>query len=798
MYVILGVFFSIIILLLMSLSCIYQNKNKPNAIIEKFNSMPIKIEDHLCKGEGVFTGINNLYRENAVICVKGQCDQVKCWYMMAVQDEKDMFEFKNDFNHMRIIDRNLTTMECLSKETFGNFLRTAPVTLKTVDNVVYDSTIDILKNNVQQVTVPNAQYISFYHHDNITNMQLKTMTFNDLNKLQKDMNVIIDVRGVFDFDDQFICKRAINGIVNNRNMPLTDIIYKRYLKKIINEDAYEVVYKRIAPKEITLEETKRFQYMPYIHTIGKTKASLRELLITICDSDCSKLTDKKFYEKDESANEYNRVNFVDPISDPKKSIITINTKDCVLDSKNPIEDVLISKIEYKYESESDKYKLNFEFNNPDLWYRDGHPANKQPVTKNCVVVKTEPMQKYLLPEKWINVTDRECNPCNVMYKHDMTFNVGSLSLRENSTSAEYKYTKLNNFTMKGFAKCVALSIKYTCKSTDDVITTPTTLSITNAFFLKTKPMIVIKKKNKEIIARHVINKLNYPIEKRFEGETNTEETFFNAFDIFNNEYDNIVLFVDSGNYSIVLDNLSIILHCEQKDVVEINKCNIYNANLKDCNYETQYYDPVDNFACKNYNNIACEAKHLNKKSAAQVVCESSENYGKTNKILPRIHDDNTLVRSYNDCKNLCDARQGCLGIDFNAQTNKCSFFGYETYRLDVINTLRSNTYNIITYDTSNKVNEHPNLQYAFNKTFNHPVSFKKIIINTNSEFKGTVKLFDYENKLQKEFSNMINDKDTNINHIARYETSPNVFELEFFYTDPEYVPKPEVDEPDVL
>lgn len=798
MYVILGV---IIIALLLSLSCIYRH-NK-TIVLEKFTtaggSMPGKIEDHLCKGDGAFTGVGNLYKEDAVMCVKGQCDQVKCWFMKAVKGEEDVFEFNDDYNHMRIIDRDPVTMQCLSKVNLGNILKTVPVTLKTVDEVVYDSAADKLKNNVEQVPIPDAQYVAFYQQDNITTMQMKRMTFNDLNKPEKDMNVIIDVRGVFDFDEEFICKRAVSGVINNSNMPLTDIIYKRYLKKMRNEDAYEVVYKRIEPKNITLGETMRFQPMPYIHTVGKTKASLKALLRTMCDSDCSKLTDKKFYEKDEDANEYKRVNFVDPISNPKRSIITSETTDCVLDARKPVEDVMINKNEYEYESKDDIYKLSFEYNNPDLWYEGGDPTKKQPVTKDCAVVISEPRKRYPLNDRknWLYVTDRVCDPCDVTYEHKMPFNIKTLSLDANSTSVEYTYTKLNDFKMKGFAKCSALSIKYTCSVRPDADADSDSDS-DSAIIVKTNPMIVMKKKSKELIARHVINEFNKPIEQRFAGSSaNTELTFFDAFDIFSNEYDNIVLFVDSGSYSIQLQDVSVTLHCEQADVIENSQCNIFNGNLKECKYETQYYDPKVDFECKDYDKtmtIACEAKYLNKKSTAQVVCETSEKYGKTDKMLPLIHDDTALVRSYNDCVTSCDARQGCLGIDYNVQTNKCLFFGYETCKLEVTNSLNTNMYNIITYDSDLVMKEYKALRATFIEILDPAVSFKKIIIQTNSEFKGTVRLFDFENKLQKEFSNTNDDKDTNINHIERYETSPNVFELEFFYTDPEYFPEPDSDE----
>ena len=798
MYVILGVIFSIIIalLLLLSLRMYIPNTNTIEKFVADVTTMPIKIEDHLCKGEGAFTGISNLYKEGTTPCVDSQCAQVKCWYMKGVDGEEDVFEFNNEFNHMRIIDRDPTTLQCLTKETLGNILKTTPVTVKNVDEVVYDPINDKLKNNVEQDAIPNTKYICFNHQTNITNMQMKTMAFNELNNPSSDMTVVIDIRGVFDFDERFICKRAIHGVINNFNMPITDIIYKRYLKKIINDDAYEVVYKRIAPKNITAMESNRFQALPYIHTVGMTKASLKALLMTICDSDCSNLTEKKFYEKDESVNEYKRVNFVDPISNPKQSIITSNTTDCELDSKKAVEDTLINKNEYAYEIGSDTYKLSFEYKNPDKWYENGDITGiENTLTTGCVVIRTEPIKEFPLDdeENWIYVTDRVCNPCDSEYDLDMQFNVGTLSLNANVTSTEHTYTKADaeQEPMKGFAKCSAFTVKYNCvvqqgSGVDDII-------------VKTNPMIIMKKKNKEVIAKHVINVFNADIVQSFEA-MNTDLTFFDAFDIFENEYDNIVLFIDSGSYTIQMQNASITLHCKQSDVIEDGKCNIYNANLNECKYETQYYDAEANYECKDYDNhIECEAKYLNRKSTEQVVCESSENYSKTDKTLPLIHDATNLVRSYNDCVNLCDVRQGCMGIDFDIRTNMCSFYGYETSKLEVINS-KATKYNIKTYNNNINMgmNEYENKTGTFTKILDPSVSFKKIIIQTDGEFKGTVRLFDYKNKLQKEFSNMNDDKNTNINHIARYETTPNSFELEVFYNEPENSPEPQPALPSII
>lgn len=764
MYIIYAVIFSVII----SLLCILKRQR----VIETFTngSMPEIIEDHVCEDGTVLTGIGNLYKEQSVVCVRNQCNKVKCWFMKAVVGDEGLYEFNIDFNHMRIIDRDPTTMECLNKDTLGNILKNIPVTIKTIDEVSYDSVTDKLTNKVEEVDIPDALYICFHQHENVTDMELKNIEFSDLNKSSSDMNVIIDVRGVFNFDDEFICKKAIDGVVSGNNIPLTDIKFKRYLKKMPNDDAYEIVYKRIEPKNVTTRESEIFQDTPpYIHTIGKTKLTLKVSLANICDTDCSDTTDKKFYVKGED-NVYNRTNFVDPIT--KLSAITSEMTACVLENQNAIENKEINTNKYEYVKVNDTYKVAFEFNNPDVWYEDGESTNKKAITNDCKVNLSEPIKKYPLNDakNWIQITDRTCNPCDETHDYEMKIDVGTLLLNANGTSKEYKHVK--NTKINGFMQCKSLSIKYTCSI----------LPEQNETIIKTNPIIIMKKKNKEVVLRHVIKVFNEPIDIVIFNDQEYS-TYFEPFEIFNNEYDNIVSFIDSGSYKLQLSNLLITLQCEKIDTIEVNKCNIYNENLPDCNYETQYYDKLDDYNCKDYENITCEAKNLNKKSTAQVVCETNEKYSKTEKSLPLLNDDVGLIKSYNDCATFCDARHGCVGIDFNIQTNKCSFYGYETSKLEVSNTLDNSAYNIKTYDIDSQMKEYVNLKGTFTKVFNPTISFKKIILKTDSEFKGTVKLYDFENNLQKEFSNMIDDKATNETHIARYETSSKTYELEFFYTD---------------
>ena len=217
-----------------------------------------------------------------------------------------------------------------------------------------------------------------------------------------------------------------------------------------------------------------------------------------------------------------------------------------------------------------------------------------------------------------------------------------------------------------------------------------------------------------------------------------------------------------------------------------------HLNLSECDYDRQYYEKKrGGFKCKSYRALTCKTNRLRKTSTSQLVCETNTAYKKqtTNTILPLLHENVRLTKSYNDCATLCDNRQGCLGIDFNIQTNKCLFYGYETCKLVVENIL-PHPFNIKIYDNNDKLHAKYNgptgkkglEDNVSTKIFDPAVSLKKITLNTTYGFKGTVKLYDFENNLQKVFSNIDDDKDENATHIARYETSPNTYELRFFYT----------------
>ena len=693
-------------------------------------------------------------------CPRIQCDSIKCWYIKAIDDSNEFFDFQETYNHVRIIDRDADS-KCF---TGDNLLQNIDVSIKTQDEWQYNSLTETTDYILNQTKIENAHYV-FYSKD--LQHEMPDTNINEDAKI----TVVVNIKGNFYVDKEFVCRRAGSNGEINQTLDLIEVTFKRTLQKLADDKkgkkTFQVVYKRVVPNKISSFEAERFKYSLDVIIVEDTD-TMDTLKKKYCDTECDEIVENAdYWVFKDKYKEYHRTNYVNPQSNT--SPVTTNSLCIIKNNATAVKSADISKNIYVYEKSEDIYKVQYKFNNPDIWYPDENNANITATLNTCKpdeYYNSRPKKKFIASNKWIQTTDLECYPhkkCDNVETDNVSLKIKTLSLKPQTSSKQFKIVNRISELMH----CTSVQVEYLCKivaSNDDI--------------LKSPPILTIKKKNKEVLLKHIIDVNNNKFNQLISSDI-PNSSVFQAFNFFKEETDNVRLFIDSGSYGIEVRNVVIKFNCQMQNIVGTEgtqyadaSCRIEYSDLSECDYETQFHDSTSDFKCKTYANSDCLEKYVRKTSVNDAQCLKNAKYtpGLDSDSYESIYKDDQLnVKSYDGCVRICDARKGCVGIDYVHQLNECMFYGSETLKIEINNT-NNDTYNVGIYDFDNNIETSRNVTGTFVKLYESPVYVKKLVIDCKSKkFKGYIMAYDYKNRVQRWFSNENDDKDTNLNNIDRYE-----------------------------
>lgn len=435
--------------------------------------------------------------------VDSECKKVKVWFYEQTETNSDIFKLDSKNFAILTIGRK-DNLHCIEPESTADIINDIKSrefvvrrdTIKYRDDTHLIGGYEIAPENKFDDTL-EREYCAFYLGKNDTDTEETDFDIQvELNKENSDIVFFgKPIKSDFYRDEGFgkviglgstFCKIAAQPEVNEKKqVPLQDSRFSRFFRKV-DAGVFEIVYQN--------NMTKDFVRLSGIN-------SLTDFRNKHCVMDCSKISAKPNLWRNYNENVFKRTNFVDIVTNPTKMFCgeTTDNMGKRIPTSNPIikrrED--IDPERFKYNELKDIYTIRFEYNSDKFFYFRGDPKFQIPMTE-CDIGYTyetvKPTRKNIDEQRWINVLDRTCvnvDPCDRLLHTNMKFEFRKKI--ENLSS--YNYHKLEVTKMpkiQQFMNCkgIFINCNLTIRDIKDV--------------LKIKPLFIVKKKNKEVVLKAVL------------------------------------------------------------------------------------------------------------------------------------------------------------------------------------------------------------------------------------------------------------------------------------------------------
>jgi hypothetical protein len=639
--------------------------------------------------------------------------------------------------------------------------------------------------------------------------------------------------------DELVCRRGTQDQRDKEIININTVIYKKFFVLDLNTRKYRPLFVNLDHMALQDKSSVEYIVIEQFDTIDGLKEKY-------CHISCADIPNKADYWREENNATFSRVNYVD---NEEKTACILNESDLLstpqvlqksykcfkedlnalsygVDEFHPVltdnDNVYSFQNDNNenydnnyckticapdFKKETDNCVKEYLTNQTDIWYDTNNKIHTFTTCKVNFYISKWPEKTFIDGDnKWYYNSDITCAPLiplNRVVSINLKFIFPTIQIFNNALNIiPILNERPEDFL--GSMTCEKIYLDYTLhymQPGDQII-------------------LLIRKRNKEIILKHIISSNGKVVKKKFDNDLDKNTTFTPrennfSFKLYNNDFHNLefslindIVGLPVTDSTPQLSSLKIEMVCSQEQTRLLNHVDATHIttigsnasyapkDLKSCNYDSEYYSNIESVTCNEYTECEFPTDKKDLISDENRFCYDINNYVNSQNIdYPIIKTHNKLnLNSHNDCAQKCDEHYGCLGINFDDKFKNCILHGFQTKIL----TIETNVLNVSLkfYNINNDTNEKKQItnytQNRRNNILTHifvtPQYIENIVIKLSNENELTdrdfinIELFDFKGTLQNSFHTNASFDNTK-KQIKNYSTSDFEYTIDGLYVE---------------